>query len=56
MAIKPSTASKLKLKVRMSLWQYVPSLEGIPTRCERGIPELKTANVEGVKTRSFVGG
>jgi hypothetical protein len=32
-----------------------PTVRKIFTRCEGGISDRKTANVEGVKTRSFVG-
>jgi hypothetical protein len=34
MAMPPSTASTVKLKVRMLLWQYVAQLEGSMQRTE----------------------
>jgi hypothetical protein len=50
MATQQSTVRKLTLKVRMFLQKYgIPLLEGTHTRFEGGIPEPKTASVEGFK-------
>jgi hypothetical protein len=58
MAMQLSAARKLELKIRimirMLLWQCGPSLKGLPARCEGGIAEAKTANMEGVKARAFL--
>jgi hypothetical protein len=57
MAMQLSNAIKLKLKVRMLLWQYVMVRRGTNTYGMRGRrTESKAANVKDVKaSRSFVG-
>jgi hypothetical protein len=52
MAMQLNTASKVKLKVRMTLWQYVALLEGSTQRMQRGTHErLESGNLDDVKTR-----
>jgi hypothetical protein len=53
MAMQLKNASKVKLKVRMILWQHVALLEdSTRQRTQRGTYErFKSANLEGVKTR-----
>ena len=41
MAMKLSTTKKLKLNVRMLLWQHVTWLEESFMRCEGGVPQSK---------------
>jgi hypothetical protein len=52
MAMQLNTASKVKLKVRMALWQHVASLEGSTQRMQRGTyEEVEKRELGSVKTR-----